>query len=400
MKKIIPLLVLYIISCDQKSGSFSVSEDLELDSLSSCPFLTSDRHINPVISYVTDINDSVSVMRYRISRDNGKTFGEPVEVSSSRNVHPHPENLPKIIFKPSGEIIAVWGSSNPNPENKYAGLIYYASSIDDGKSWSAAIPLVSDPGSYDQRYFDVDLLPGGEAAIIWLDNRESVNEDGSSVFFSSTKGPGGFKGEVKIAETICPCCRTELFVDKKGTVHACFRDIINDSIRDMVHVYSEDNGKSFSLPMRISADNWVINGCPHTGPTMTEAGNNLHFNWYTGGDNGGVYYCSSDDRGNKFSDRVCVSNKPSAKHPQITSLQNDCTGSVWDETIKFSARNNCGVFFQLRSNDGKFKTIKLSSDSLVSEFPVIRSTGKSSAIVAYTQKSMTKKSVCCKILDF
>jgi hypothetical protein len=35
-------------------------------------------------------------------------------------------------------------------------------------------PLTNDTASFDQRYYDVALLPDGEAAIIWLDNSRQL----------------------------------------------------------------------------------------------------------------------------------------------------------------------------------------------------------------------------------
>ncbi len=66
-------------------------------------------------------------------------------------------------------------------------------------------------------------------------------------------------------------------------MHVLYRGIIDDSIRDMVHMMSTDAGKTFTAPERISNDNWVLNGCPHTGPAMTENADGLHFSWFTGG---------------------------------------------------------------------------------------------------------------------
>src|SRR6185503_12141730 len=125
------------------------------------------------------------------SLDN-KQFNEPVIIPNSNNIQPHGENLPKIIFKPSGEIIALWGAANPNPKNKYSGLVYYTQSYNNGKTWSHPQPLVKDTSSYDQRYYDVALLPNGEAAVIWLDNRKTNGKEGSGLFFATTSGKNGF----------------------------------------------------------------------------------------------------------------------------------------------------------------------------------------------------------------
>ncbi len=366
---------------------------------SSCAYLTKDNNANPVMSWVKEINDSVAVMCYSVSSDNGKRFGNVIEVKPSTNVHPHAENLPKIIFKPSGEIIAMWGASNPTPNSKYSGLVYYAQSFDNGKNWSEAIALVKDTSAYDQRYFDMELLPNGEVMAIWLDNRGPKEREGSTLFCAVTEGNNGFINERAIGETCCPCCRTDLFIDRNGGIHASYRDIINDSIRDMVQLVSNDGGKTFVPPVRISEDNWVINGCPHTGPTQAENSNGMHFAWYTMGGGEGVYYCSSKDLGKTFSGRDTVSNKPSAKHPQIITMPDDIIVIVWDETVKKGEEAFSRIGLQLRDPNGKvISSTFISEDNAVSEYAVVRAVDEKNVLVAFTQKQEKKKKVIYKII--
>jgi hypothetical protein len=358
----------------------------------SCPFLTTDNKENIVLSWVKEINDTDAVVCYAVSTDKGKTFGQSIEILSSKGVEPHGENLPKIIFKLDEEIIAAWGADNSNPKNKYSGLVYYAQSFDNGKNWSNAIPLVRDTTSYDQRYYDFDVLPNGEAGIIWLDNRKKTAKEGSTLYYAETNGKNGFQNEKPIGETCCQCCRTDFFVDSKGNIHAAYRKIINDSIRDMVHIVSIDGGKTFSQPERISMDNWAIHGCPHTGPTMAENKNGLHFSWYTLGGGNGVFYCNSKDFGKTFSMRDSVSGKPSAKHPQITTLPNGDIIIVWDETVKKGEKFNQRVGLQHRTAEGKVISTKyITSDDVVADFPVIKAVNDDTVLVAWVQQSVETK---------
>lgn len=368
---------------------------------STCPFITQDNEGNIIMSWVKELNDSVAIMCFSTSKKNEQSFGKTIEIPSSKTINPHGENLPKIIFKPSGEIIAVWGTNNSNPKNKYSGLIYYAQSFNKGETWTDALPLVSDTASYDQRYFDVSLLPNGEAAICWLDNREKKGHSGSTLYYAETSFDKGFQNEKIIGETCCPCCRTDLFVDKSGFIHVAYRDIINDSIRDMVHSVSINKGVSFSKPKRISADNWVINGCPHTGPTMTENKFGIKFAWHTMGGGSGVFFNMLNNNRDNFSLRDTVSSKPSAKHAQITALKNDYIAITWDETVNHNNHYNSIIRLQLRDINGNFLLNKnVSSPSNISEFPVIKEINSNYLLVAWTQRSATSnvKHVTYKII--
>ncbi len=88
----------------------------------------------------------------------------------------------------------------------------------------------------------------------------------------------------------------------------------------MVHIYSKDGGETFTQPVRISADNWAVNGCPHTGPAMTSNRAGLHFAWFTMGGGEGVFYSKSINNGITFSGRESISARPTAKHPQLAAM--------------------------------------------------------------------------------
>ncbi|RYZ51697.1 MAG: exo-alpha-sialidase, partial [Chitinophagaceae bacterium] len=267
------LFATVLVSCGVSSRETNAGAEAFsiIDSLpGTCPYLAKDTEGNIVLSWVRKNSDSTAVFCYAVSTDEGKSFGPATVIPSSTNVHPHSENIPKVAFKPSGEIIAVWGAANPNPVNKYSGMVFYSQSFDKGKTWNRARPLVQDTSGFDQRYFDMVLLPDGEVAITWLDNRKQGMQEGSGLYFARTKGKEGFVNERKIQQGCCQCCRTDLFVDTAGGIHVLYRGILKDGIRDMVHTLSSDGGNTFTEPKRISADNWVLNACPHTGPAMAE----------------------------------------------------------------------------------------------------------------------------------
>jgi hypothetical protein len=394
---ILALITALTYSCKtkEKDERISASHEVMIDSTAgSCPYLTRDNNNNIVLSWIKKMDTTRSILCYAVSKDGGKSFGNTIEVPGSSNVHPHGENLPKIVFKPSGQIIAAWGASNPNPKNPYSGLVFYSQSFDDGKTWTERSTVTKDSASFDQRYFNLTLLPDGEAGIVWLDNRKKSNKDGSGLFYAVTTGKSGFVNEKLISEPCCQCCRIVLSVDRNKNINLVYRAIIDDSIRDMVHMISKNGGKSFSTPQRVSPDNWVINGCPHTGPAMTENNNGLHFAWFTGGNSPGVYYNQSKDYGESFSPRDTVSGR-SAKHCQITSLPgNNNILTVWNETFQNGDAIHSRIGLEARDAKGnkKYKQYITPENSNAS-FPVIYPVNENKVIVAYTQRIRNKEHV-------
>ena len=384
---------------DQKATAIVVSDPVQLDSApGTCPYLTKDQSDNIVIGWAKAVNDSDFVFCYALFNQEHGCFENTITIPATGKIQPHAENLPKIIFKPSGETLAMWGAANPNPHNKYSGLVYYSQSFDKGKTWSAPKSLVSDTAGYDQRYYDVALLANGEAAVIWLDNRKTTAKEGSALYYAYTSGNTGFGNEKIIGEGCCQCCRTDLFVDQQANIHVLYRGIIKDSIRDMLHTVSVDGGKNFSSPQLISNDNWVIKGCPHTGPSMTENKDGIHFAWFTGGTNKGSFYTQSVDNGKNFIHHERISFTGS--HPQISSFPDGRLAAVWDEPVQLKNKYYKRVGMQLRTADGR-EVVKqfLTADTLTASYPVIMPAGNKKAVVACSIKKEDKEFVQYQLIN-
>lgn len=381
---LLSLVMLYSCNNHDKSIGAEPNQVLSLDvEPGTCPYLTKNANRELVAGWARMNKDSSYAFCYATSADNGTSFSNPVLIPGTSKIQPHGENLPKLLFKPSGEIIALWGIANANPKNKYSGLVYYSQSFDNGSTWTAPKPLVTDTASYDQRYFDVALLPNGEAAVIWLDNRKTTDKEGSSLYYASTNGKNGFENEKKITEGCCQCCRTDLFIDSKAGIHVLYRGILKDSIRDMLHTVSIDGAKNFSTPKLISNDNWVIRGCPHTGPAMIENKEGLNFAWFTGGPNKGCYFTRSVDNGNTFTGHDKINSTGS--HPQVCVLPDQRLAIVWDEPVQVMDKYFKKIGLQIRTADGEVQSFKyITSDTVHASYPVISSMTDNEALIAFT----------------
>ncbi len=349
------------------------------------PYLTTDPQGNVLVSWVQAVAPGEYRLYYALSAD-GVTFGAPLAIPTTSKVYSHEENLSKIAVKPNGDRVVIFSAGNPSAHNHYAGMLYYTQSFDGGKHWTEPRQLSpSGAGSTDERYFDLAVLPDGEIGAVWLDARKDAAKEGSSLYLARTEGRKGFLREQRISSGLCQCCRTRIQVDARQQIHLAYRAIVNDSIRDMVHQVSKDGGKSFSPPERISADNWVIRGCPHTGPTMMAA-DRLHVAWYTQGGGPGLYYTQSANGGALFEPRAVVSSVPSAKHPQMSLLPDGSVAIVWDERYEQGGQKGFRIGLQYRDPTGKvLHTQFLTPEQGSATHPVIMTTTAGTLLIAYTQ---------------
>jgi hypothetical protein len=120
-------------------------------------------------------------------------------------------------------------------------------------------------------------------------------------------------------------------VDENENIHLVYRSLTGDNIRDIKHVVSTNNGKSFSEPVLVSDDNWQIGACPHNGPSVTKTNGKLYVTWYTQGGGSGLYYAVSYDNGQTFTLRRKLTEQ--GNHAYLASLR-DSVIAVWDEIYR------------------------------------------------------------------
>src|SRR4029079_2845491 len=170
---------------------------------------------------------------------------------------------------------------------------------------------------------------------VWLDHRELAQQDGavaashhdhtassgakpdgvamaqrSKLYFASLDGavaPRALTGGV------CYCCKTALATAADGWVFAGRRHVYPGNIRDIAFTMSRDGGNTFAVPLRVSEDKWVLEGCPDDGPAMAvDAKRRIHIVWPTLVDDAGadsptiaLFYATSGD-GLRFTPRARI----------------------------------------------------------------------------------------------
>ena len=298
------------------------------------------------------------------SSDLGKTFATPIKVNlKGQKIGADGEARPKIAVGLEGNIYVTWTEALKTP---FAGYIWFARSIDAGKTFEKQYIVHQDRAEITHRFDALNVASNGNITISWIDKRDLMAAKlankpytGAAIYYavSSNKG-ASFAPELKLDVSSCECCRIATTNKPDGTLVALWRHVFAGSERDhMIAEIPNQNEKVESH--RATFGHWVIDGCPHHGAAIASGGNaanwwGYHMAYFDGNDNSnsnktgpGLFYSRMDGEAwvasppKKFGD-----NNKQAGHPALLSIDEN-VWLVWRE-IYGGKTSILGMF----SNDG------------------------------------------------
>jgi hypothetical protein len=350
-----------------------------------------------------------------VSRDGGRAFGTPMRVAGDARLSG--EQPPRVALIPRAgrtpSIVVVWTG------NASAGTrLLSARSDDEGRTFTPPAPLPGSEASGNRGWESIATSRSGSVVALWLDHRETATarsgaamnhaehqhlesgqrpSDGvaraqlSKLWFA---GLGSADSAKALTGGVCYCCKTALATDSSGAIYAAWRHVYDGNIRDIAFTKSSNDGRSFAAPVRVSNDNWVLDGCPENGPAMAvDDAKRVHIVWPTlvpGATKNSeptlaLFYAMSAD-GTRFTARQRIPTDGVPRHPQLIV---DAKGGLivaWDEQAKGTRR----VALARGSLDGsgvaRFAKQPV-GDSVRAEYPVLASTNDGT-VLAWTSGSV------------
>jgi hypothetical protein len=351
-----------------------------------------------------------------VSRDGGRIFGAATRVAGDARLAG--EQPPRIALIPRAgrtpSIVVMWTA------NGSAGTRLLSSrSEDEGRTFAAPVSLPGSDAGGNRGWESIATNSAGDVVALWLDHRESSSgqrtgapmnhaehqhlesgqrpSDGvaraqlSKLWFARLDGADSPKA---VTGGVCYCCKTTIATDSNGAIYAAWRHVYDGNIRDIAFTKSVDNGRSFAPPLRVSDDNWVLDGCPENGPAMVVDGaKRIHIVWptlvpgptKTSEPTLALFYAASSD-GKRFTPRQRIPTEGVPRHPQMIVGSNGSLMVAWDEQAKGTRR----IALARGSVDagGAANFTKLAvGDGARAEYPVLAAAG-GSTLVAWTSGSV------------
>lgn len=216
----------------------------------------------------------------------------------------------------------------------YAYDIKLVRSLDHGMNWSAMRQVHTDRTTTEHGF--VAFWPQSEntLGVAWLDGRETADSAQASATakigektnaeqpadaHAAHQGHSGGAMTLRAAvfdaqltpsaESVldvrtCDCCQTSAAATANGAL-LVYRDRSDDEIRDIYAVRFD--GKVWSAPKRVHADEWKMPACPVNGPSVAARDQDVVVAWYTAtGDTPTVKLARSVDGGATFAKPVAV----------------------------------------------------------------------------------------------
>jgi hypothetical protein len=270
------------------------------------------------------------------SSDLGHTFSTPVAVNAEPlNLDWGPDSRPNIAVDTDGRVFVAFARFK---DEKFNGQVFYSRSTDSGRSFAPPTPITTNAES--QRFQALALDADGSLFAAWLDKRNRVPAAergekyvGAGLAFAWSRDQGATFSESRIAfDNTCECCRIGVAFAGAGRPVVVFRNVFDKTVRDHAVVTFADPQTPGPI-RRVSVDDWKTDVCPHQGPTLAVGPDgSYHVAWFTNGAaRKGLFYASSSDRGQTFSEPMPIGNP--ARNPARPFLlaANNTLWLVWKE---------------------------------------------------------------------
>jgi hypothetical protein len=319
MKSVLLLLFLTLSANAELENLVQINDNLNSTAQKS-PSIASDDKGNIYSIWIDYRNNKLGEIFFSKSEDSGKTWSENKFIFNSDI--PNSKFQRYATLKTHGDNLYVCWMSTVNAKIE----VFFCKSTDKGETFTNPLIVSDDNSKYNQDFPVMNVDDNGGIHIAAIDNR---NHEQGKVSFAElmythstdegeTWSPNKIISNFNVNAGACECCWPALdtYTDTDGnvTVSVLYRSNINN-LRVSYLANSYDGGLNFEQPRRVGFEDWIIDFCPVSGPSIEyDNSGKLHMTYKTISD---IYYSSFD------------SNNPTNNETHIASGDNP--GLVFNE---------------------------------------------------------------------
>jgi hypothetical protein len=312
-------------------------------------------------------NDNSGIL-YVTTTDNGKTFGDIINISNNNNSADNKTAVnPQLAV--SGSNISVAWEEYSQDQN---GDVIFKRSTDNGKTFGDIINLSNNTGNSINPQLAVS---GNNIYAVWSDNSAGDYD----IFLSRSADGGGNFSKRSNLSIVVGNSLTPTIAVSGDNVFVSWRDFIigSQARAEILYTKSHDNGNTFDKIINLSNSTG-----PSLYPQLIAFGNNVYLIWEdaTPGNND-IFFVRSGDNGDTFDKIINLSNSRGNSVFAHMAVYGDNVYVVWSDddhherqgegqvfnaTTMHNAPNqeeNSDIFFSKSNNEGAtFSDVKKLSD--------------------------------------
>ncbi|MEO8002823.1 MAG: hypothetical protein ABI644_13190 [Arenimonas sp.] len=243
--------------------------------------------------------------RLKISRYSEQTkWSPPQTIAEGKNFFVNWADFPATQVLADGSL---WAHNlEKSGVGTYAYDVVLRRSIDMGKTWAKPMrvnaPVEAEHGfvslwPWSKTQLGVAWLDGG--ATIATEDMSSHDHGGSMMTLRAAVVDAKMQStrEWPLDMSVCDCCQTKTALSSRGPV-IVYRNRTENEIRDIYT--ARFDGKRWTPPVRVHADDWKMPACPVNGPAITALQDKVWVAWFTAAQQPAVRIAYSKNAGDSF----------------------------------------------------------------------------------------------------
>jgi hypothetical protein len=240
-------------------------------------------------------------------------------------VIPIEDNSPALTAGPNGQLTALWSAPPPTP--RAPSLLYFGTSTDSGRTWTAPAPLTKESDA--TSHAALATLADGRVLASWLDHRDrKPGNRGPRLYVRVLSATPAL--DVLIDPLVSESASPALTTFPDGSALLAYRGRSDSEIRD-IHIARYRSG-AWEESRVLNHDEWRVSPSFAESPQLASAGGRVASAWFTGADNNPrVQVSTSPDAGERFLMPLTADLGHPIGRPAVTLLHDGALLTIWRE---------------------------------------------------------------------